>query len=623
MRVPVLTNPGVGEEAQPTPYNPNGGLLDAPARQFQQATNEFSSTLTQQTRAYHERATADRVSQADAQFGHFINDAAWSPDQEKDSAGNDTGVAKGFLLKLGQNAFDTKPYLDSLAKQQKNISESLVDNPDAQRLFNLKAAGRLQTAQEEAERHSGQQQRVVSQQNYDAQEKLAMDTIGLAHGTPDEVLSTANDAVQHALGPMAVHLVHNLGLSPEAARAELIKFQSGGYAKAVQALLDTGDGMGAEELYGKVKDKLGPLAPEVEKSIRPLVMAQTAGLQSRDIISKSLVKGDGTAFDASDPAASNTDPTKLRLDDSKALAEWDKLPEGAQKQKTLEVLRERMSTYQQSHEREQVQAFGRVVQEIEHNDGHLNESGSNFLSLDDQYRGKALEQAMTIRRKMRSEANLDNRDDRRVQRQYDSDAVAEFGTMARDKQVKADVDSMFPNARPEVRQRLKNLQGKNQEELAKDAGEKLGEFDRTVNESLSTLKGVPKDQLGVARTQLDAWWHQQKDKNNGAPPTTEEVQKEISRKLTYGPTGKLSIGPISFDRNSMYEFQAEDQGKTGTFTPAAPEKQKFGGAKTAPVQTAVGPGTQAGSGGQSPAPATTRTVGNKTYVKRNGKWFEE
>lgn len=556
-----MENTDVQEQPMPTPYGSAAGAEGVAA-----AAQGFSRTLS----GIKERVSADQAAQKEVELQNHINDAMWNPESERNAYGLETGVRKGFMFKQGQNAVDPSAVRDAIDQARANISDSLAFNPDAQRMFNVRAAGRIAAANMHIERHSGQQIQAVAVDTAKATDETAINTIGLAHGTPDDVKAVADQQVDLALGPLQHHMKFNEGLPDNAINAQIADFKSRAYGKAIQSLLDQGDGMGAAELYGKVQGQLGARAPEYEKLIRPLVMQQQAGLQSSDIIKKSYVTGTGEQYDPQKHTA--VDPGSLRINEARAMYEWNQFPEGPQKQKTLDVLRERMSTLKTSHDTEQQQSFGRVVQDIEHANGGLNESSSNFQALDDEWRGKALEKSRTILRQARRDSRTANSDDRRAQSDIDQTAFYRLQEMPPEQLKGADINALFPSVSPSMAARLDVTRNKILKQVEKGDGPSFDKFKADVNAKLTDIvppvNDAEKKRAKQIQADMNEWYLQKYDENKGTPPTWDETKAQMS---------KLEAGTADsghwFTRNpKTTRLEAEKSGKQ--FIPAEQAQQQ-------------------------------------------------
>jgi hypothetical protein len=531
MRVPELTTPDVTPSPLPTPYNQNRATPEDYGAQLGPGIAEMGSVALDIYKKTKDQGIADRVSKADVDFGNSINDAAWN-------------TKDGFMLQLGQNAIDSKPYLSKLDAARSSIAGSLKDNPDAQRVFNMRAAARLEQARQQAEQHSGQQQKVVGQQSAEAQQKLALDSIGLLRGTPDDVAQGTEHYVGMAKGPLDHHM-SAMGLPPDAAEANLKDFESKAYGKALQGFIDAWDGAGARELYENTKDKLGAQAPEYDKLIIRAERRQDGGVLAGQAITQATGAGGW-------------------VDLQKAIGILnDKLPDDDERKgPALQALESRAALYNKAAGEKEQQTLGRVWMDIEHHGGLLNEESADYQSLSDEAKGRALEKSKAIQRQLYAEGRRNVADERRdaadalnEQKQTNVSALNTFNGLPLEQRISQDLETSYPGVDKVMGlPQLQAAQERAREAYQKGAGEKLGQVTSVTNAE-AVRQGLSKELAKGLNSQMIGWWNDQFAKNKAAP-TPEEVNAELARVI---PIRKKEVMGISIPFTGQRVFQQEQQ----------------------------------------------------------------
>jgi len=588
MRIQDTDETSIAPAALPTPYNSNRTTPEdfgAGIAQGVGAVERAASNVYEQDRR---RARTDLLASMDANLGHAINDAEWNPGDPK------TGDGRGFMLQLGQNAIDSAPHIRKLDKVASDLGNQLRDDPEAESIFRQRAFVRLEEARRRAEAHSGEQIRAVGQQVAEGQQKLAFDSIGLLHGTPDEVTKGTDHYVGLATGPMLHHLADNEGMPDVDVQAHLKDFTSAAYGKALQGFLDSGDGLGAKEFYDKNVERLGASAPEYEKRVRSVATTQQAGLVAHDIMQKATVQGG-------------------LVDEGKAYELWDALPEDAVKHAAQEALSSRITLHNKGVQQAEQQTLGRVFQDIEHHGGQLNESTDDFARLTDWGKAQALEKSRGILRQQGIESRRAGAEDRRAdiearreQAQANREAVNGFNALPIEQQVQVDPATLYPGADKATSLYIQGLQKKSAVELQKGQAPQRGEFDQVVKAAARQLN-LTKEVAADLNSHMTDWRYQYLDEHKGQAPSRQDVNAELAKALTYGKTG------LFWGRR--YEFQAEKAGVAGDFKPDEPADQKFPPNRGTP---------DAGSPAPLPLPAGAATAqrngttGEASFLGSNG-----
>lgn len=556
MRVPTMDAQNVAPQAMPTPFNSNRTSPEDFGAGVAQSINQGANVAAGLIKEHRERVTADRASDAQVQLGNAINDANWNPASELDAQGNPTGEPKGYLLKLGKNGVDPAKHLQGLDDVRDNITNSLADNPEAQRLFRMRAAGMLEGARQQAEQHSGQQIQRVGLETAEAQKKLAIDTIGLAHGTPDEVKTATDRAVQFAVGPLVHHLQFNEGRPQEAVNAALTDFKSQAYGKALQTFIDARDGMGARQLYEKTKGELGAMAPEYEKLVIKAEHQQRGGVIAGEAVKDATGAGGW-------------------VDLKKALQYIDDRigDDDERKESALREVESRAALYNKAAADTEKQTLGRVWMDIEHHGGSLNENSADFQSLSDEAKGRAIEKSRGILRQFKADSRSAAADARREaaearaeQSRADRSAIDAFGGMAADPHAQVDLDpeKHFPGASPDAINAIKKIQAGIAKKLNAGEGVKAGEFASVVNKQIAPLLNDKDDR--AAFMGLMQRWYLDPEQHSGKEPTKEEVLSKIADELQLEKGRFWGTGARKFQR----ELSGEEMR-----APAAPEKQDY------------------------------------------------
>lgn len=158
----------------------------------------------------------------------------------------------GFQTKLGRDAIDSYPDIqtkvDALHKQYRDG----LPNPEAQRMFDASALREAQRSVESMSSHVAQQNRVWMQQSSDARIANMNDIASLNYNDDyrfGQAVATIKDEVQQQ-GEMN-------GWAPEQVQAAQSKAVSTAWYQRLTAM-DVHDPNGARTLYGRVSDQLDP-----------------------------------------------------------------------------------------------------------------------------------------------------------------------------------------------------------------------------------------------------------------------------------------------------------------------------------------------------------------------------
>ncbi|MGH9811526.1 MAG: hypothetical protein ACRD4T_00170 [Candidatus Acidiferrales bacterium] len=307
-RVPLLEVPQVETRALPTPYERTAsdtGLGDLAAGLQRLGAGLERRRLREEQEQAQERK-AEEARQAKHQEALARANATAASDALNElKHGSQTGLygdkgQGGFLATRGQDA--AKASEVSLAEMQKRaeaLSRRLA-NDEQRGIFRQHAQGVLLGFRQDVDRHVSTQQRAAEQASLEGAKQLALSSV--AHRFGDEL------AVERESRAVEDRLVA-FSLSPEDAARDVAEWRRSVVKTRMGALLEAKDWQGAEALYGKAKELLGPEGARIEKDIR-------------------AVRRDGEADRLAISAVESAIDDDGRVDADRALAGVDVVTEG-------------------------------------------------------------------------------------------------------------------------------------------------------------------------------------------------------------------------------------------------------------------------------------------------------
>jgi hypothetical protein len=479
----------------------------------------------------------------------------------------------GLFNRRGEDAINaSEDYYAALKLKQQQVSDSLSSD-EAKRIFNQRSSEFMAANHLELEKFVSSQRQQVYDDTFTLNATAGLNAIRQDYG---------NDAVAATHYKTMATAAVQLAASDEAKATKLNQLKSMVTATRIKAALDqqSPDWQTAQRIYDSSGDTLGEGQEEVRKRITEARTKVTA-----DSLAQQYV-------------GANLDETGRPIDGA-IQAEVDKLDPGEFREKVQQQVQERIARTSASYKQAEEDRLGRVILGVERSGGTINESSDDYAMLSPANKAKAWERRNTMLRQDKSE-----------QSGVDREELKRFSALEREQQATVNINTQFPGASQTARYQMIAQQNAVKSQLLKGQGEPLNEFDAQIK-GVSTQLNFQKDVAADLKAQMDTWYLEQQRTNNGKPPTRDEVNRELSARLQQSKGGFLGMG-------KRFRFQVPE-GEDFEARPAA--EQPYGAVVNRASTSAVGPGTQAGSGGRSSAPAKTLPAGVK--LGKDGKAYQK
>lgn len=485
----------------------------------------------------------------------------------------------GFLSTRGAEAHEKS--VDTLTRIQKRAEQLAASAPnDAQRQLFLSTAQRMiEDTRHQVESHVSQQTTVAQQASLAA--RIDADVRWAAANPLDDKGLEARSA--EANGP-----VRALQLSEEDGTRTLALREAKVADARIDALLSAGQWAKAQDVLDKSKGSLGDAGPQLQAKVngakKTWETAQrdlAAGQQAQGIIQR--------ATDASGV-----------VDEGKALAEWNVLPEGPLKKSVESEIHIRAAAFNAAQAQQEKQTLGRVFQGIERSSGRVDEGSADFNALSDWGKGQALERGKAIQRQLRTT----DAEARRAQAEANRIAINGFNALPLEEQVKAAPVVLFPGADRATHLYIDALKKKAVGLYEKGQAPSVSEFDSQVKATAKQLE-MRKEDAADFVSHMAGWRSKWLEENNGKLPSRKDVAAALKDALLYGDSA--GGGWRSYFSGNRFKFRNE---AGEPFKPFGASEQPYAPNKNPAVPAVAAPPA---------APATKPPPGARKGP--DGRWY--